>query len=66
MAPQHYLYKFWGNNDSIESISFFFDFLKDALVEGRLKEHRQFYFYFLKKIKNELTIFQIKKAAKLK
>jgi ribosomal protein S2 len=54
MDPNIFLYKFFGNNDSIENIQFFFKFLIETLKEGRLKEQSQFYRFFIKKIKKNL------------
>jgi ribosomal protein S2 len=54
MNPKSFLYKFFGNNDTFESIDFFFNFLKEAIQEGRLKEQSYFYFYFINKIKKEI------------
>jgi len=50
MEPQNFLYKFMGNNDAVETIEFFFDFLKEAAKEGRLKEQQVFYKAFLHKL----------------
>lgn len=52
MNPDDYLYKFLGNNDGLENIEFFFDFIKETVKEGRLKEQQLFYYYFLYKLKN--------------
>ena len=54
MDPTDFLYKFFGNNDSVENIEFFFDFLKEAVKEGRLIEQQRFYGLFLAKIKKNL------------
>lgn len=51
--PDDFLYKFFGNDDSIESIEFFFEILKEAIKEGRLKEQELFLFIFLKKLKKK-------------
>lgn len=64
MDPKVFLYKFFGNNDSFESIEFFFDFLNEAIVEGRLKEQHYFLFYFINKIKNTLLQKKIRKVQK--
>jgi small subunit ribosomal protein S2 len=55
MNPTSFLYKFFGNNDTFESIDFFFNFLKEAIQEGRLKEQSYFFFYFVNKIKKEIA-----------
>lgn len=54
LDPDQYLYKFFGNNDSIENIEFFFEFLTETLKEGRFKEQQQFYAYFMYKVKKNL------------
>lgn len=51
MNPDEYLYKFFGNNDGLENIEFFFDFIKETVKEGRLKEQQLFYYYFIFKLK---------------
>jgi ribosomal protein S2 len=51
MNPENYLYNFFGNNDCIENIEFFFEFLKETIKEGRLKEQQLFYSYFMFKLK---------------
>ena len=55
MDPDYFLYKFFGNNDSIENILFLFEFLDEAIKEGRLKEQQLFFFYILIKIKKKLN-----------
>lgn len=55
MDPDDFLYKFLGNNDTIENIEFFFDFIKETVKEGRLKEQQLFYYYFLYKLKKILS-----------
>lgn len=55
MNPNDFLYKFFGNNDSIKNIEFFFEFLQAAIKEGRLKEQQAFYFYFVFKLKKILN-----------
>lgn len=54
MNPNDFVYKFFGNNDSMESIEFFFEFLDESIKEGRLKEQQLFYFYFIYKLKKKL------------
>jgi ribosomal protein S2 len=51
MNPHDFIYKFFGNNDSMESLEFFFEFLKETIQEGRLKEQQLFYSYFMFKIR---------------
>lgn len=48
--PTEFLFKFFGNNDSILNITFFLEFLKQTIVEGRLKEQQEFFFFFLYKL----------------
>lgn len=55
MDPDYFLYKFFGNNDSVENILFIFEFLDEAIKEGRLKEQQLFFFYILVKIKKKLN-----------
>lgn len=54
MNPDEYLYKFFGNNDSIENFEFFFEFLKETIKEGRNIEQDLFYQYFILKIKSKI------------
>lgn len=55
MNPDEYLYKFFGNNDGLENIEFFFDFIKETVKEGRLKEQQLFYYYFIFKLKKIIS-----------
>lgn len=66
MDPDQFLYKILGNNDSVESIEFLFDFLKEAVKEGRLREQNYFYLYFLNKIKKEILFAKLSKQKKQK
>lgn len=52
--PKDFLFKFYGNNDTVENIEFFLEFLKESILEGRLKEQQEFYYYFLFKLKKIL------------
>jgi ribosomal protein S2 len=54
MDQEKYVYKFFGNNDSIENLEFFFQFLKEAAVEGRLKEQQLFFYYLISNIKKKI------------
>lgn len=56
MDPDFFLYKFFGNNDSIENIQFLFEFINEAIKEGRLKEQQLFFFYLLIKLKKNINI----------
>jgi len=56
MFPNDFLYKMLGNNDSVETINFFFDFLKEAVSEGRLQEQQLFYITFIFKLKKLLLV----------
>lgn len=56
MDPDFFLYKFFGNNDSIENIQFLFEFIEEAVKEGRLKEQQLFFFYLLIKLKKNINI----------
>lgn len=53
--PDYFLYKFFGNNDSIENIQFLFEFINEAIKEGRLKEQQLFFFYLLIKVKKNIN-----------
>lgn len=55
MNPKDFLYSFLSNNDSIENIEFFFDFLKEAVKEGRLQEQQKYYYHFVVKLKKNIT-----------
>lgn len=54
MNPDDFVYKFFGNNDSMETIEFFFEFLNQSIQEGRLREQQLFYYYFIHKLKKKL------------
>jgi len=54
MNPNDFIYKFLGNNDSIENLNFFFEFLNEAAKEGRLKEQQLFFFYLILHIKKKI------------
>ena len=54
MNPEDFLYTFWGNNDSIEHLDFFFEFMSEAAKEGRLKEQQLFLFYLICNIKKKI------------
>lgn len=58
--PNNFLYKFFGNNDSLKNIDFFFIFLKEAIKEGRLKEQQLFFYYLLIKLKKNINQKKIK------
>jgi len=49
-----FLYKFYGNNDAIESIIFFFEIIREGLQEGRSQEQEQFFFLLRFYIKSYL------------
>lgn len=49
--PNDYIYPVFGNNDAMENIEFFFEFIKEAVKEGRLKEQQYFYYMFIHKLK---------------
>lgn len=54
MDPNNFLYTIFTNNDSVENIEFFFEFLKEAIKEGRLQEQQKYYYAFLQKLKKNL------------
>ena len=63
MDPEDYVFKFFGNNDSVENLDFFFEFLTEAAKEGRLKEQQLFFLYLISKIKKKVygkKIYKIK------
>jgi small subunit ribosomal protein S2 len=49
--PDSFLYNLPGNDDSLESIQFFCNFLEQAIVEGKQKDQERFFLFCLKKIK---------------
>ena len=53
--PDFFLYKFLGNQDSLENIDFFFEFIDEVIKEGRLKEQQMFFFYLLLKLKKNIN-----------
>jgi ribosomal protein S2 len=55
MNPEDYVYKFFSNNDSVETVEFLFEFLKEAVKDGRLKEQEQFFIYLLQHIKLKIN-----------
>jgi small subunit ribosomal protein S2 len=55
MNPDDFIYKFFGNNDSIDYLDFFFSFIVEAINEGRLKEQHLFYLYLILKIKEKIN-----------
>jgi small subunit ribosomal protein S2 len=64
MDPDDFIYKFFSNNDSIETIEFLFTFLNETAKEGRLKEQEKFLFYLILKIKKKLYQSRRKKYGK--
>lgn len=46
-----FLYTILGNDDSLDSISFFCNFLEEAIKYGKLQEQEQFLQYFIYKLK---------------
>lgn len=50
--PSYFSLGFLGNDDSIDSIEFFFNLIDNALYEGRKKEQEIFYYMLLKKVQN--------------
>ena len=54
MNPGWFLYQFFGNDYSLESLEFFCEFLKDAILEGRIKEQEIFFYYLLNKLKKKI------------
>jgi ribosomal protein S2 len=63
MNPNDFIYKLFGNNDSIKNLEFFFEFLLEAVKEGRLKEQQLFFFYLIYNIKKK--IYKTKKVLKI-
>lgn len=54
VQPLSYVLGFLGNDDSLDSIEFFFFLVEDALKEGRKKEQEVFYYMLLLKIKKNI------------
>ena len=63
MNPEDFIYKLLGNNDSVKNLEFFFEFLLEAVKEGRLKEQQLFFFYLIYNIKKKL--YKTKKITKI-
>lgn len=63
MNPDDFIYKLFGNNDSVKNLEFFFEFLLEAVKEGRLKEQQLFFFYLIYNIKKKL--YKTKKITKI-
>jgi ribosomal protein S2 len=63
MNPDDFIYKLLGNNDSVKNLEFFFEFLLEAVKEGRLKEQQLFFFYLIYNIKKKL--YKTKKITKI-
>lgn len=55
MNPNNFIFKFFGNNDSLKNIKFFFKFIKEAVEQGRLKEQFKFCNLFIMQIKKRLN-----------
>tara|TARA_B100001142_G_scaffold300436_1_gene325211 strand:+ start:33977 stop:34729 length:753 start_codon:yes stop_codon:yes gene_type:complete len=49
--PDNLLYNLPGNDDSLESIQFFCNFLEQAILEGKQKDQERFFLFCLKKLK---------------
>ncbi len=49
--PKNYLYQLPGNDDSLESIQFFCNFIEKAILDGKKQDQENFFLYCLKKIK---------------
>lgn len=63
MNPKDFLFKFYGNNDSVETLDFFFELIYLSIINGRLKEQQLFFSYFINKLK---ALFLLLKKKKLK
>ena len=55
MNPDDFVYKFWGNNDSVVNLRFFFLLLKEACLIGRAKEQQLFIYFLIKNIKKKIS-----------
>jgi small subunit ribosomal protein S2 len=53
--PTPFLYNLPGNDDSLESIQFFCNFLEKAILEGKQKDQERFFLFCLKKLKNYMN-----------
>lgn len=49
--PSNYLYQLPGNDDSLESMQFFCNFLEKAIEEGQFKDQERFFLFCFKKLK---------------
>ena len=52
--PTPFLYPVFGNDDSVESLSFMLELLKRGVEEGRKREHEAFAITLLRKVKAQL------------
>lgn len=52
--PENYLYSLPGNDDSLESIQFFCNFLEQAILEGKQQDQERFFLFCLKKVKQKI------------
>jgi small subunit ribosomal protein S2 len=53
--PRPFLYPVYGNDDSMESLQFMLDLLRQGVVEGRRREHEMFALMMIRKIKAQLA-----------
>lgn len=53
--PSDYLYTLPGNDDSLESIQFFCNFLEKAILEGKQKDQERFFMFCLKKLQKYIN-----------
>jgi small subunit ribosomal protein S2 len=53
--PAPFLYPVYGNDDSVESLQFMLDLLRQGVIEGRRREHETFALTLVKKIKAQLA-----------
>lgn len=52
--PDPFLYNLPGNDDSLESIQFFCNFIEKAILDGKQKDQERFFLFCLKKLKKKL------------
>ena len=49
--PKSFLYKLPGNDDGLESIQFFCNFIERAVIDGKKQDQERFFLFCLKKLK---------------
>jgi len=62
VSPRPFLYPVFGNDDSVESVTFMMDLLGRAVEEGRKREHEAFAMCMVAKLKEKMQV-QVASAA---